>query len=117
MTIVAKATIPIQSEIETSPGQRAKRRARVAWIGDKPISLSGDHEVTLTELPEGHDSDMAYEVRITHPGLREAPEVFRYLSEKDARAHFELFVTTLARQNLHEPGALLAPTVAGRIAD
>lgn len=115
MKTIAEATIGVQSK--NAKGELV--RFRVAERGKESFQVSGEHAVTLSDLEDGHPSEMRYELRITHPSaLGDAPdEVFRFLDEDSARKAFERYVTVLAKQNLHEPKKLLgAPTVPGRIA-
>lgn len=89
---------------------RKRRSGRVLKAGKEIFHIQGAHTVEIKELPDDHASEMLHEVRIVHPEGMGAPEVHRFLDEKNARDHFETFVRVIAAQSAHEaPGAFLEP--------
>jgi hypothetical protein len=126
-----RAEIPLQEQVEQfdENGQRIldwKGRpvlktqvGRTLTQGKNKFRVSGSTVVVLSELPQGHDSELAFEVRIIHPSGTGGDEVNRFAAENEegARLHFETYVKTLAKQSGHDPTPLLSPlTVPGRLA-
>lgn len=127
---IARAEIPLAEMVEQYDEQGNRRidhkgrpvlkaqAGRTLAAGKNVVRVSGSTVVRLLELPDNHDSEMFFELRIEHPMGTGTPEVNRFIDEDTARAHFKVYVLTLAKQSGLDGQQLLeAPTVAGRIAD